>query len=225
MPQQNDSDGRAGPRRGGVNPSSDMEDLVRQGKDRLKRIVPGGGPRGAVGLVLLAVVLLGAWTAYYTVPSDSVAVVQRFGRYQKTVPAGLHFKLPLGIDAAKLASLVVVDTPFYKDPAVATASLAEEDGGMFTPGFMLEIARRGSLGLLVIGVLLGLKIVRKKPRSALAAVPAVEGQAPQGDRLLAAAQTGDPEVLRAQITQALQDNPDEVKRLFLSWVETEQGEM
>ena len=131
----------------------------------------------------------------------------------------------LGIDAAKLASLVVVDTPFYKDPAVATASLAEEDGGMFTPGFMLEIARRGSLGLLVIAVLLGLKIVRKKPRSALAAVPAVEGQAPQGDRLLAAAQTGDPEVLRAQITQALQDNPGEVKRLFLSWVETEQGEM
>jgi len=39
-------------------------------------------------------------TAYYTVPSDSVAVVQRFGTYLAEVPPGLHFKLPLGIDAA-----------------------------------------------------------------------------------------------------------------------------
>ena len=132
----------------------------------------------------------------------------------------------LGIEAAKLASLVVVNTPFYKDPTAALASLAGEEEGMFTMGFMLEIARRVSLGLLVIGVLLGLKIVRKKPKAAAsAALPAVEGAAPRSDRLLAAAQTGDPEVLRTQITQALQDNPDEVKRLFLSWVETEQGEM
>ena len=39
--------------------------------------------------------------AYYTVPSDSVAVVQRFGKYLKEVPPGLHFKLPLGIDVAQ----------------------------------------------------------------------------------------------------------------------------
>ena len=45
---------------------------------------------------------LGAWTSYYTVPSDSVAVVQRFGKYLKEVPPGLHFKLPLGIDVATL---------------------------------------------------------------------------------------------------------------------------
>jgi len=34
------------------------------------------------------------------VPSDSVAVVQRFGKYLKEVPPGLHFKLPLGADLA-----------------------------------------------------------------------------------------------------------------------------
>jgi membrane protease subunit HflK len=45
---------------------------------------------------------LGAWTAYYTVPSDSVAVVQRFGKYLKDVQPGLHFKLPLGIDTATI---------------------------------------------------------------------------------------------------------------------------
>jgi membrane protease subunit HflK len=54
-------------------------------------------------MILIAIViiaLLGAWTAYYTVASDSVAVIQRFGKYLKTVPPGLHFKLPMGIDSA-----------------------------------------------------------------------------------------------------------------------------
>ena len=64
--------------------------------------MPSGGPRRAIVLAVLALVGLGAWTAYYTVPSDSVAVVQRFGKYLKDVPPGLHFKLPLGIDVATI---------------------------------------------------------------------------------------------------------------------------
>lgn len=39
------------------------------------------------------------WTSFYTVPSDSVAVVLRLGKYHAQVPSGLHAKLPLGIDA------------------------------------------------------------------------------------------------------------------------------
>ncbi len=79
-----------------------MEDLIRQGQDRLKQIMPSGGPRGFIVLAVLALVGLGAWTSYYTVPSDSVAVVQRFGKYLAIVPPGLHFKLPLGIDVATI---------------------------------------------------------------------------------------------------------------------------
>ena len=73
--------------------TTDIEDLVRQGKQIMPRIII---------LAVLALVGIGAWTAYYTVPSDSVAVVQRFGKYLKEVPPGLHFKLPLGIDAATI---------------------------------------------------------------------------------------------------------------------------
>jgi len=86
----------------GEKPAFDVEGLVRQGQSRLRQIMPKGGPRGIVVVVLLALVALGAWTAYYTVPSDSVAVVQRFGKYLKNVPPGLHFKLPLGIDTATI---------------------------------------------------------------------------------------------------------------------------
>jgi membrane protease subunit HflK len=101
MPSQNGDGGWGGPARGGATPP-DFEDLIRQGQDRLKRILPGGGGRGAIALVILVLAGLGAWTAYYTVPSDSVAVVQRFGKYLKDVQPGLHFKLPLGIDVATI---------------------------------------------------------------------------------------------------------------------------
>ena len=80
----------------------DSEELIRQGQDRLKQAMPSGSPRGIIILAVLVLAGLGAWTAYYTVPSDSVAVVQRFGKYLKDVPPGLHFKLPLGIDVATI---------------------------------------------------------------------------------------------------------------------------
>jgi membrane protease subunit HflK len=101
MPPQNVNGASGSPWGSGPTPP-DLEGLIRQGQDRLKRLLPSGGPRGFIVLAVLALAGLGAWTAYYTVPSDSVAVVQRFGKYLKEVPPGLHFKLPLGIDAATI---------------------------------------------------------------------------------------------------------------------------
>ncbi len=103
MPSQNGNGGHGGRWGGGATPGSELEVLIREGQDRLKKIMPSGGPRGVIALAVLALAVLGAWTAYYTVPSDSVAVIQRFGKYLKDVPPGLHFKLPLGIDGATIA--------------------------------------------------------------------------------------------------------------------------
>jgi len=56
-----------------------------------------------LGVTLLFLLLAGgAWSTLYTVPSDSVGVVQRFGRYFKEVRPGLHLKLPFGIDVATI---------------------------------------------------------------------------------------------------------------------------
>jgi len=101
VPSQNGNDPRGGPWGSGAKPP-DIEELVRQGLASLKQMLPSGGPRGVIVLAVLALAVIGAWTAYYTVPSDSVAVVQRFGQYLKEVPPGLHFKLPLGVDAATI---------------------------------------------------------------------------------------------------------------------------
>ena len=80
----------------------DLEKLIREGRQRINQMMPGGGSSSIFGFAGLILVVLGVWTAYYTVPSDSVAVVQRFGQYTVTVPPGLHFKLPLGIDDATI---------------------------------------------------------------------------------------------------------------------------
>ena len=95
---------RGGPWGVRAGPSPDLEGLIRQGQDLVKRMLPQGGPRG-LGIILvfgLLLAALGIWSAFYTVPSDSVAVVQRFGKYLKEVQPGLNFKLPLGIDVATI---------------------------------------------------------------------------------------------------------------------------
>jgi modulator of FtsH protease HflK len=51
-------------------------------------------------LVMLALILF--WTGLYTVPTDSVGVVQRLGRFTRTDPPGLRFKIPFGIDTVTL---------------------------------------------------------------------------------------------------------------------------
>ena len=57
--------------------------------------------RGGWLLPVLALII-GVWSGLYTVPSDSVGIVQRFGKYIKEVPPGLHIKIPFGVDVATI---------------------------------------------------------------------------------------------------------------------------
>ena len=51
------------------------------------------------------IVLIGVTSSFYTVPTDSQAVVLRFGKPKGTQPPGLHFKLPFGIDRAVIVAV------------------------------------------------------------------------------------------------------------------------
>jgi len=99
---QNGNNGKSGSPGSGANPGAELQQLLGQGQAGLKQIMTGGGPFSGIVVIAIALLLFGAWTAYYTVPSDSVAVVQRFGKYLKDVQPGLHFKFPLGIDRATI---------------------------------------------------------------------------------------------------------------------------
>jgi membrane protease subunit HflK len=48
------------------------------------------------------IVLIFVWTGIYTVPAESVGVVQRFGGFLKTVEPGLQFKIPYGVDVVTI---------------------------------------------------------------------------------------------------------------------------
>ena len=54
--------------------------------------------RKVLAVIAVAVVLLGAWSSFYTVPADAEGVVLRFGRYLKTTTPGLRFKIPFSVD-------------------------------------------------------------------------------------------------------------------------------
>ncbi len=49
--------------------------------------------------------LIGAFSSFFTVSPESVAVVQRFGKFSYTAEPGLHFKLPYGIDTATIVPI------------------------------------------------------------------------------------------------------------------------
>ena len=63
----------------------------------------GGLPLPWIAGAALAIVLLGGLArGIYTVGAESVAVIQRFGRFVGTVGPGLHLKLPFGIDTVTI---------------------------------------------------------------------------------------------------------------------------
>ena len=63
-------------------------------------------PANLVGIIalvaLVATVLLGGRTAFFTVGPDEAAVVLRLGRYSHTAGPGFHLCLPFGIDRTKI---------------------------------------------------------------------------------------------------------------------------
>jgi len=117
--------------------------------------------------------------------------------------------------------LKVVDAPFNQ-PAPVEAP--PEEAGLFSLDGILKIVRNASLGLLAIGALLVLKILGGKKVPDARAAPALEGQAISTENLLSAGPEINPEILRNRISRALRENPEEVKGLFLRWVQSTNGE-
>ncbi|MGU3398183.1 FtsH protease activity modulator HflK [Brucellaceae bacterium D45D] len=92
--------GPKGPKGGGQNTPPDLEDILRKGQDRLKKVFPGGGNGSGAGgssraiIFLIGAALLGFWVfqSVYTVQPDEIAVELRFGKPKDTVSGeGLHF--------------------------------------------------------------------------------------------------------------------------------------
>jgi len=51
-----------------------------------------------IGVVVLVILILFV-TSFYTIKTDEVGVIRRFGAYERTTAPGLHLKLPFGIES------------------------------------------------------------------------------------------------------------------------------
>ncbi len=70
----------------------DPEEILR----KLKESFGGGGYMGALLIAALLIFFL-SLSCFFTVQPGEVGVIQRFGRMDRIVTAGLNFKLPAGI--------------------------------------------------------------------------------------------------------------------------------
>lgn len=76
----------------------ELEEVLERARHRLR----GFRPR-RIGPTLAALVILAfLWSSWYTVQPEETAVIQRFGRVIRTATPGLHFKIPFGVETAKL---------------------------------------------------------------------------------------------------------------------------
>ena len=79
--------------------------ILQSLKDMLKNNRPNfGGFKVSQGVIIVVAVAIAfiAYTAWFTVQPEETGIVQRFGKVIRTSGPGLHFKLPFGIETARL---------------------------------------------------------------------------------------------------------------------------
>jgi flagellar biosynthesis/type III secretory pathway M-ring protein FliF/YscJ len=111
-------------------------------------------------------------------------------------------------------SLKVVNARFHRQAE------APDPGGTVAWPQYLAVARHLSLGLMAVCAVMVLRIFS---RARTQAAPALQGQLPPGAGTGGLLPPGDsaaePLLMRRQIAHALKQNPDQVRQMFLSWIE------
>ncbi len=92
---------------GGGKEPPDLDEILRRGQDRMKRVMGGGGGIGGGGgfsggvprpflflLGLLMLAAIGFYGFFYRVNPDEQGIVMRFGKFDRWEGAGLHPRLP-----------------------------------------------------------------------------------------------------------------------------------
>lgn len=73
-------------------PPPQVDEFLKQMKN-IK--LPGGSM--LIGIIVVLIIIV-AYSTFFTIETGSVGVIQRFGKYVRTEPPGLNLKLPFGIE-------------------------------------------------------------------------------------------------------------------------------
>ncbi len=108
-PGGNQQDPWSGKKRGSG--GNDPEELIRQLNEKLGKLFGGSGGNGdnssqnsSKGIIFLLIVFVVGWllSGFYTVDARQQGLVLRFGAYQATTDAGLHWRLPYPIETVEI---------------------------------------------------------------------------------------------------------------------------
>ncbi|WP_165173955.1 SPFH domain-containing protein [Adlercreutzia sp. ZJ242] len=96
-----------------------------------------------VPLILLAILVVLALQSIYIVPQQKVAIIERLGKFNRTAPAGLHFRIPIIERIAARVDLRTRQEEFAidaktKDNVTVTMSIAAQYRVSVTPGVSPE---------------------------------------------------------------------------------------
>jgi modulator of FtsH protease HflK len=80
-------------------PEIALQEMIRKLREQFRSWPFFRGPLWII--VLVALIALVTLNSYYTIEPQETGVIQRFGKYVGTADAGLHFKIPFGIDSVK----------------------------------------------------------------------------------------------------------------------------
>jgi membrane protease subunit HflK len=91
----------SGPQSPGGSKPPDLEEILRRGQDKLRRVLPGGN-MGGKGFALLGLAAIALWgfSGFFKVEPDELGVVLRFGQEVREVQPGLNYHLPFPVESA-----------------------------------------------------------------------------------------------------------------------------
>ena len=133
-----------GPQSSGPTPP-DLEEMLRRGQDKLRRVLPGGnlGGKGFAILGLAAVILWG-FSGVFQVGPDELGVVLRFGQDVREVQPGLNYHLPYPIETvltpkALRVNKIISACASSTTPAAAAPRVPEESLMLTGDGNIVDV--------------------------------------------------------------------------------------
>jgi membrane protease subunit HflK len=112
--------------------SDEIQKLLRKLGDQF-------GKFGGISILVVVLLIFAALSSFYTIDVSEEGVITRFGRYLKTAPPGLHYKLPFGVDRVyKVASKRRLQEEFgFRTSGVSQGRSTYEDRGYSNESLML----------------------------------------------------------------------------------------
>ncbi len=127
-------------------------------EEKIKKAKKGLKPSLLIWLIILVVAIAAGFSSFYIVDETENAVITRLGKYTETVGAGLHAKLPFGIDKAYTVPVKVIQTEQFGFETVKSGRNNEYKNNIASESTMLT----GDLNIVDVEWIIQYRIVDPK---------------------------------------------------------------